>query len=203
MGTLRGLASAERLEEDLVFCSALGDVEGVQRAVDRGVNVNGWFEGLTALMRAASKGHSEVVKILLDAGADPNARSRDEDETTSLIWSSNHGFLEVVRLLLDAGARIADEDSEGDTALIKACKGRAGTPVVKLLLDKGSEVEFICGDGLTAVGVAALSFDSAAVELLLKRGAKTDYLMDIPEGHWAYPARGVIEKVEASLSQKY
>lgn len=83
MGTLRNLAGSERREEDLFVCSALGDVDGVRRTVDRGVDVNTFpVEGLTALMGAASKGHTEIVKILLDVGANPNARSKDQDDTT-------------------------------------------------------------------------------------------------------------------------
>jgi len=200
MGTLRNLAGSERRDEDLFVSSALGDVDGVRRALDRGADVNSFpIEDLTALMSAASKGHTEIVQILLNAGANPNARTGDDDNTTPLIWSANHGYVEVARLLLDAGASVTDEDSEGDTALIKACKGRAGAEIVELLLDRGSEVEFVCGDGLTAVGVAALSFDYGVAELLLKRGADTDYLKEIPEGHWAHHAREVIEKVEESL----
>jgi len=202
MGTLRNLAGSEGREEDLFVCSALGDVDGVRRAIDRGVDVNASpIEGLTALMSAASKGHTEIVRILLGAGANPNAKSKDADDTTPLIWAANHGHLEVVSLLADAGASVTDEDAEGDTALIKACKGRAGVELVEFLLDRGSEVEFVCGDGLTAIGVAALSLDYGVVELLLKRGARTDYLRDIPGDHWAHRASEVIEKVKTTLGR--
>lgn len=107
-----------------------------------------------------------------------------------------------MNLLLDAGASVTDMDAEGDTALVKTCKGRAGTETAKLLLDRGAELEFVCGDGLTAVGVAALSCDYGVVELLLRRGADTDYLKEIPESHWAHYAREVIENVEESLGNR-
>lgn len=58
-------------------------------------------QGGTALMYASIHGHSESVRILIEAGADVNVRM---DRTTPLGVALDHGHSEVVRLLLRAGA---------------------------------------------------------------------------------------------------
>lgn len=65
----------------------------------------------TALEAAAMNGHAEVVRILIKAGADANARSADG--ATALIAAAKHGFGDVVQLLLDAHADPDAASSDG------------------------------------------------------------------------------------------
>ncbi|NBR95459.1 MAG: ankyrin repeat domain-containing protein [Proteobacteria bacterium] len=55
-------------------------------------------DGATALMLAAIEGHTEVVKLLLDKGADVN--SRLETGETALILAAQGGHKEVMELLI-------------------------------------------------------------------------------------------------------
>jgi ankyrin repeat protein len=56
----------------------------------------------TALSEAACQGHIDVVKFLLENGADPNALN---DNGRSPLWrASFNGHVEVVQALLEAGA---------------------------------------------------------------------------------------------------
>jgi ankyrin repeat protein len=64
---------------------------------------------------ASWKRQSEVVKVLLEKGADIEAK--DEDGQTSLMWASYRGYSEVVELLLENGANIEAKDNRGKTAL--------------------------------------------------------------------------------------
>jgi catechol 2,3-dioxygenase-like lactoylglutathione lyase family enzyme len=68
------------------------------------------FGGWTGLHEAAKLGHSEVVRLLLAHGADPNAREAG-DSTFPLHWAAAHRHNEVIKVLLDAGA---DVHGEGD-----------------------------------------------------------------------------------------
>lgn len=61
--------------------------------------------GWTGLHSAAFAGHAGVVRLLLDHGADPNAREAG-DNTTALHWAVARGDLDTVRALLDAGADV-------------------------------------------------------------------------------------------------
>ena len=83
-----------------------------------------------ALRWASKHGHANVVKILLDAGADVHA-----DNDYALRWASNNGHAEIVKILLDAGA---DVHAVNDLALKWASK-RGHANVVKILLDAGAD----------------------------------------------------------------
>lgn len=67
-------------------------------------------------MLAASHGRLETVKLLLDAGAEPNVQ--DNDGSTAIMCAAEHGYIEIVRALLahpDTEVSLADND--GSTAL--------------------------------------------------------------------------------------
>ena len=85
----------------LFAMGAIENVEAVKEALQRGGDPNKISEiGRTALHDAASKGHQEVVAVLLEhPGVDPNVVTLDTD------WSSLHlavsgGHYKVVALLL-------------------------------------------------------------------------------------------------------
>ena len=56
------------------------------------------------LSGAASKGHTKIVRLLLDHGADPNAKEAICQGGFSLRDAAGKGFIEIVQLLLDHGA---------------------------------------------------------------------------------------------------
>jgi TonB family protein len=63
-----------------------------------GANVNeNTTRGETALMRAVFFGHSDVVRLLLNAGAD--ARMKDSSGLTAAEWAVRRGFADLSRLL--------------------------------------------------------------------------------------------------------
>ena len=65
--------------------------------------------GLTALMLAAMKDHTEVVKLLLEKGAEVNAKE-STDSATALMMAANNGHAEVVKLLLEKSANVNMKD---------------------------------------------------------------------------------------------
>jgi len=81
-------------------------------------------------------GHLEVVKLLLEHGADPNVKNRDGK--TPLHNAASEGHLEVVKLLLERGADPNVKDDDGNTPLHNAA-WRGHLEVVKLLLEHGAD----------------------------------------------------------------
>ena len=70
------------------------------------------------LTRAASRGHTEVVTLLLARGADANAGSLNG--LTALHWAATGGYANSVRALIAKGADPNARDDESRTALIVA-----------------------------------------------------------------------------------
>ena len=96
----------------LLTAADLGDNQFVRLCLALGADPNRQFTGETALHRAAGNDHLEIVQLLLQRGADPNAS--DCDMHTPLM---NAQSLECVDLLLNAGADINAFDCTGATVV--------------------------------------------------------------------------------------
>ena len=91
----------------------------------------------TPLLLAVSENHTEIVKMLLNAGADPNICNFRQ--VTPLIISSYRGNTAITKLLLDNNADPDLRDDEGITALMYACyKGHSN--IVSLLIDARTDM---------------------------------------------------------------
>ena len=69
--------NSNKMNEDLIKAAANGDIKGIKKLLDSGVNVNILFSGQSALHAAAQNGHLDVVKVLLDCGADIEIPDKD------------------------------------------------------------------------------------------------------------------------------
>jgi ankyrin repeat protein len=81
------------------------------------VNVRDEY-GWTPLLWAAMNGHTDIVQVLLAAGANPNTRNKYG--WTPLMWAAGQGYSEIVRSLIASGARLNAQDQNGWTALMWA-----------------------------------------------------------------------------------
>ncbi|MEJ1286399.1 ankyrin repeat and KH domain containing 1 [Cricetulus griseus] len=95
----------------------------------------------TPLSLAASGGYVNIIKILLNAGAEINSRTGSKLGISPLMLAAMNGHVPAVKLLLDMGSDInAQIETNRNTALTLACfQGRA--EVVSLLLDRKANVE--------------------------------------------------------------
>ncbi len=93
---------------DLPLASALGRAEDARRLL-AGASSG---ERHLALSLAADFGHVEIVRLLLDAGEDPNRYNPvgGHSHTTPLHQAAGAGHDEVVRLLVERGARLDLKD---------------------------------------------------------------------------------------------
>ena len=81
----------------------------VTAALDRGADVNAKFRyGMTALFKAAERGNADVVKLLLDRGADVKVKDTFY-KATAMTWALDGKHVSVVRLLLEKGAEDVDD----------------------------------------------------------------------------------------------
>ena len=145
-------------------------------------------DGQTALMLAARTGSLDVAKLLVERGADVNAREAWRDQT-ALMWAAEGAFPELTQFLIehgadvnaraaanDWGAQITSEPraqyrpTGGLTPLLYAARsGCAGC--VRALLAAGEDIDRPTPDGVTPLMIAIdnLEFDTAKV--LLDAGA--------------------------------
>ena len=120
--------------------------------------------GATALMLAAKAADVEVMRLLLEHGADPTINT--VDNTTPLMaaagisWASNQDraseeqVLEAVRLLVEEHAADVNVVSDvGETAM-HAAAYRGANSVVQYLFDRGAALDVVAKDGRTPLRVA-------------------------------------------------
>lgn len=143
---------------------------------------------------------SEMIRFLLDKGADPNAKTRHGETTLELAISKGYAtcpdyeddeikkHLKNLKMLIDAGAKVNEPGWENKTALFHAEK----LPVMKLLIDAGADVNAVDSENSTPLIYALKAASSwihkedtayirekqkivpAQVELLLKSGANVN-----------------------------
>lgn len=99
------------------------------------------YQGRTPIQAAAESGHEEVVRLLLDLGANVNAPASPSSGVTALQAACYQGHINLARLLIDKGADVNSPPgkSNGYTALQGACLG-VEEGIVRLLLDSGADV---------------------------------------------------------------
>jgi len=111
---LNNLTQKEK-DKKLIYASENCNKEAVKFLIKAGANINAKDNnGITALMRASRYGEVEVVKLLIEAGAD--------NGYTALMEASDNNYVEVVKLLIENGANINVKDKFGNTALIYASR---------------------------------------------------------------------------------
>ena len=105
------------------------------------------YVGDTALHLAAAGHRAEIVRLLLTAGANPNAASNHRQSTplhyaadgfiNSPAWDAK-SQVETIRCLLDKGAEIHSQDKNGATPLHRAVRTRCAA-AVRFLLQAGAD----------------------------------------------------------------
>jgi ankyrin repeat protein len=120
------------------------------------------------LIKAAEQGNINVVKFIIDDGANVNARK--DDGMTSLMYASLGGHLEIVRALIARGADVNARTNDGVSSLMYASLG-GHLEIVRALLAKGADVNAGTNDGRTALMVASVGGRLEVVNALLSKGA--------------------------------
>jgi hypothetical protein len=159
--------------------AAIGDPFLVEQALKDGANVNDpGARGERALCAAAKHGHGNVLKILLENGADPNgcavSGSRGETPLHHLgyaAYNNARGVTEAVQLLLRRGAdpKICDNDGVDAIGRMKFWNRHDLARLMETHVAQFSEARVDLLITLDAVG-QRLSVDLEFVQQLVKEG---------------------------------
>ena len=148
--------------------------------VDAGTHAEN-YDDVTPMYIAAANGHTELVEVLLDHGADVNIP--DNSGMLPMHAASEGGHAGAVKILLAAGATTDVHNDYGETPFHAAAEG-GHSEIITMLLDHGGlDIEHVTSEpheypGSTALMLAAQEGHVEAIKLLLGRGAdvnKTDH----------------------------
>jgi ankyrin repeat protein len=123
--------------------------------------------GNSPLMYAAALGSPESMRLLLDAGADPNIAN--VFAATPLMWCA--GDAAKIRLLLSKGAKVDARSQLGRTPLLIAAAYDGAAEAARLLIEKGADVNARDKGGMSVLQQAASSNHVELVRLLVAKGA--------------------------------
>jgi ankyrin repeat protein len=234
----------DRGQTALMAAAAEGHTKIVAALVDAGADVNKTNSRHTPLSLAAERGHldvlrillsrkvdaaeinrafinaagyrrGEVLRVLLDKGAD--VKKFGTEAATFLLrrkyvrreGDDDAQVSELLKWLLDAGADPNGQDNQGWRPLMAAAHGDYPTSV-RLLLDRGADVNAKCAcrnsghDGATALLLAVRRLAPQCVEALLDKGAdvnlsddagQTALTLSMREEHGSESGRRVFELV--------
>ncbi len=121
--------------------------------------------GSTPLMKASHKGESEIMRILIGAGALLDARNADGNNALWLACVGAHP--DTMDALIEAGVDIDNQNDNGATALMYAASTGKAAIVERLLLAR-ADIELETLDGFSALDMAA----TVECLTLLRRAAR-------------------------------
>ena len=128
-----------------------GDLAGIRDvAVDMNLNRSFPDSDECPLSAAASLGDPDIVRLLLEFGADPNYR---KTVTPPLAAAASSGSVETLIAIIEAGAQIDVRDEDGSTPLMDAA-ACGHVDIVKELLERGANPKLKDRYGNTALGYA-------------------------------------------------
>jgi hypothetical protein len=107
------LQQKEELESLFIRACSTGDFNTVKECLDKKLNINSFDDTHTpALIYCCCFRHFDILKLLLEHGADPNIQ--DSRGWTPLLWAKTNDFVKGIELLLQAGAETTNDKTIDD-----------------------------------------------------------------------------------------
>ena len=143
-----------------------GRIEEILKLLNKGTSPNAVVEGWTPLEKASVNKNCDVIKILIEGGADPN--KVDEDGLTPLHLSSKDGHVDSAVVLMKHGAKHDIADKSGYTPLHHAAKS-GQCEIVNVLLNRAADPRRVCDKGDTPLHLACSSGHKKIVDIMIAR----------------------------------
>lgn len=157
----------KRAKLNLFEACAVGKVERVKSILKRKHKLLNEFapDGFQPLGLASFFGHVEVVRFLLESGAEVNTLSRNDLKVTPLNSAAAGRHYEIAMLLLERDAN-PNIRQEGDFVPLHSAAMNGQIEMVKILLQYGADKDLKCLDGKTARDYALENGHKIVAEVL-------------------------------------
>ena len=167
------MESVNNIDVRLFNYSLRGDLEGVVDALAQGGRVAyRSSQGVTPLLAAADKGHTDICGLLLKHGSDVN-EMEPQTKTTALHQAALRGYEAVVEALLSWGVIVDPQDHRGLTPLYGACQ-EGHLACVLALLKAGASLSVPDNVVNLPIHIAAQKNRVEIVKTLLDHGCSPD-----------------------------
>ena len=142
-----GRKQEERDKEEFFQFMRENNIKAIKKLLKKGFDVNQFIDGTTPIHYTLLIGKFDIVKVLLEAGANVNLEDNEgETPIYTAAWSEH---LETVKLLIESGANVNHENNKGETVLSQIVFYNNLTKTVKLLIDSRADVNHVDNDGQT------------------------------------------------------
>lgn len=153
-----------------------GDIERVKKLIGEGVDINQTYAwNHTGLFCAVWHEKEEIVKFLLENGADPNI-CQSSDGQSALYMASQNDMASTVRLLLQYGANPNQRLTTDKQSTLYPAAQQGYLEVVKVLLEANADPNLATDEGQIPLYQAARNGHLEIVDLLLKAGSDPNKL---------------------------
>jgi ankyrin repeat protein len=174
---LAALAAPDRIPgADFVVAIERGDLAAVRALLDDGRKADTLIEygehKITPLMSAAWNGRPAIAKLLIERGADVNARASDDGQT-ALHNAAARGFDDVLTVLIAAGADVNARDTRQNTALSTAVF-QGNVEMAGLLIKAKADLKGSLY-GMTPLMMAASTGNVEMIRFLAQSGADVNF----------------------------
>ncbi|KAF1993202.1 ankyrin [Amniculicola lignicola CBS 123094] len=154
----------------LAWATARAQLDDTELLIARGSLVDAMdTSGRSILLNAVDSSNTEGLRILLEAGANPNPIVPEGlCRSSPLIAASFGSKLEMIKLLIEFGAEIDATNPEGWTALQAVIKAQS-VECANILLTCGAALGYISKNGHSALTTAIIYNSHAVLKLLMDR----------------------------------
>jgi len=157
------------------------DKELVTILVEKGADVKGdpySRQDLPLRVAVRNMAGKEVIRTLIDHGAEVDARSKSQSHPTALHAAALSGNVDAMEVLLQTGADIGAKTDRpfGNGTALHLAVNNSHLAAVNLLLEKGADINALLSDGSTVLHCATRANDPRLeiVQLLVQHGANPE-----------------------------
>lgn len=177
----------------IVQAVMLGDAKLVKKLIKEGADIEAsytstYYRSSSILRLASALGNLDIVKILVEAGAEGFSSAFYEEQPTPLMKALSLGNKEVVKFLIKEKHHIDTSNKYDDAPILMT----SDIELIKLLIEAEANLEATeMGVGYTALLYAAQRGDMEVVKLLLEAGA---YINPMEQPQLPLPPKMVMMK---------